>query len=101
MNDQLPYIDEVFFEASPQVLYEGCLTVVVLQQDKVLHPDPVARSQGTLHHQAHSSFNINLLQEDRGRDITESHTNGAAADERRLFWFSAVESLPCLTVCIW
>lgn len=61
----LYYIDEVFSKASPQVLYEGCLAVVVFQQDKVLHPDPVPGSQGALHHQTHSSFNINLLQEER------------------------------------
>ncbi len=61
----LHYIDEVFSEASPEVFYEGCLAVVVFQQDKVLHSDPVPGGQGALHHQAHSSFNIHLLHEDR------------------------------------
>lgn len=44
------YIDEIFSEAPSQVLNEGCLTVVIFQQDKVLHSDPVPGSQGTLHH---------------------------------------------------
>ena len=61
----LYYIDEVFSKASPQILYEGCLTVVVFQQDKVLHPDPVPGSQGALHHQADSSLYIHLLEEER------------------------------------
>ncbi|TNN88655.1 hypothetical protein EYF80_000987 [Liparis tanakae] len=40
----------------------------LLQQDKVLHPDPVPGRQGTLHHEAHSSFNIHFLQEERKRE---------------------------------
>lgn len=69
----LSYIDEVFSEASPQVLYESCLAVVILQQDKVLHPDPVPCGQGALHHEPHSSLNIHFLQEETGRYIVALH----------------------------
>lgn len=55
------YINEVFSEAPPQIFYEGCLAVVVFQQDKVLHPNPVPGSQRTLHDQTHSSLNVHLL----------------------------------------
>ena len=44
------HIDKVLFEALAQVLYEGGLAGVVLQQDKVLHADPVSDCQGRLHH---------------------------------------------------
>lgn len=65
------YINEVLSEAPPQVLYEGRLTVVVFQQDEVLHPNPVPGGQGTLHHQAHSSFNVHLLHRKTGEALKE------------------------------
>lgn len=49
----LTHIDEVLFEAFAQILYEGSLAGVVLQQDKVLHAHPVSSCQGGLHHSPH------------------------------------------------
>lgn len=53
-NRRNSYIDEVLFEALAQVVNEGHLAVVVLQQDKVLHSHPVPGCQGTLHHCPHT-----------------------------------------------
>lgn len=61
----LRYIDQVLSQASAEILYEGCLTVVVFQEEEVLHADPVTGRKGALHYQPHPPFNIHLLQEKR------------------------------------
>lgn len=68
------YINEVFSEAPPQIFYEGCLAVVVFQQDKVLNPNPVPGSQRTLHDQTHPSLNVHLLhRKGENRIVTNVH----------------------------
>lgn len=60
------HIDEVLFEALAQVLYEGGLAGVVLQQDKVLHAHPVSGCQGRLHHSPHPVTGHHLEEDEQG-----------------------------------
>lgn len=62
------HIDQVLFEAFAQVLYEGRLTGVVLQQDKVLHPHSVSGCQGRLHHRPHAVTGYHLQEDERGSE---------------------------------
>lgn len=60
------HIDEVLLEALAQVLYEGGLAGVVLQQDKVLHAHPVSGCQGRLHHSPHPVTSHHLEEDKEG-----------------------------------
>lgn len=65
------HVDEVLFKPFAQVLDEGRLTGVVLQEDKVLHPHSVSGCQGRLHHSPHPVTSHHLNEDKEGGSVSD------------------------------
>lgn len=79
------YIDEVLLEALAEVLHEGRLAGVVLQQDKVLYTHPVPGRQGTLHGDPHPVTPQRLEErEEEQREVSNrNHKNKAGERSKK------------------